>query len=109
LLPRGAYVINTARGPCIDLNALLPALDSGQVSFAALGHLGARADRGRPYPPASADLLNAHVAFYSVESFQEMRSKGALEARRMVLGGLVRIPVNRYCLVQSRAVLAPES
>src|SRR5205807_908302 len=35
-LPRGAYVINTARGPCVDLDALYHALENEQVSYAAL-------------------------------------------------------------------------
>jgi phosphoglycerate dehydrogenase-like enzyme len=109
LLPRGAYVINTARGPCIDLNALMPALDSGQVSYAALDVVEREPlddERIRQHPQI---LLSAHVAFYSVEGFQEMRSKGAEEARRMILGEPVRNPVNRHCLVNPRAVLQPES
>jgi glyoxylate/hydroxypyruvate reductase A len=36
LLPRGAFVINPGRGPLIDDDALLAALDSGQISHATL-------------------------------------------------------------------------
>ena len=36
LLPRGARIINPGRGPLIDDNALLAALDGGQVSHATL-------------------------------------------------------------------------
>ena len=36
MLPAGAYVINTARGPCIDLTALRAALDSRHIAFAGL-------------------------------------------------------------------------
>src|SRR6185369_12622422 len=36
LLPAGAYVINTARGTCIDIPALMDALDSGHIAYAAL-------------------------------------------------------------------------
>src|SRR5205807_5727395 len=34
LLPEGAYVVNTARGPCVDLPALVHALDDGRVAAA---------------------------------------------------------------------------
>ena len=36
LLPRGAYVINPGRGPLIDDDALIAALDSGQIAHATL-------------------------------------------------------------------------
>jgi D-3-phosphoglycerate dehydrogenase len=106
MLPRGAYVINTARGPCVDLPALMDALDSGHVAFAGLDvferePLGDERVRGHPRV-----LLTPHVAFYSVEGFTEMRTKGAQEARRVLLGEPVRNPVNRHCLVGPRAALA---
>jgi phosphoglycerate dehydrogenase-like enzyme len=105
LLPRGAYVINTARGPCIDLNALRAALDSGHLAFAGVDvferePLDDEALRRHPRV-----LLTPHAAFYSVEGFAEMRTKGAEEARRLVLGEPVRNPVNLHCLTRPRAVL----
>jgi D-3-phosphoglycerate dehydrogenase len=104
-LPRGAYVINTARGPCVDLRALADALDSGQVAYAALDVVEREPlddERIRKHPRA---LLTPHSAFYSVEGFNEMRTKGAQEARRVLLGEPVRNPVNLHCLVQPRAVV----
>ena len=106
LLPRGAYVINTARGPCVEGDALLAALESGQVSFAALDVFEREPladDRLRRHPRM---ILTPHSAFYSVEGFQEMRVKGAQEARRVLLGEAVRNPVNLHCLVAPRAVVA---
>jgi len=102
LLPRGAYVINTARGPVIDLNALYDALQSGQVSFAGLDVVEPEPledERIRKHPNV---VLSPHSAFYSVEGFQEMRDKGAHEARRVLQGDAVRNPVNLHCLVNPR-------
>ena len=98
LLPRGAYVINTARGGCLDLRALLGALDSGQVAYAALDVVEREplADEAIRHHPRV--ILTPHAAFYSVEGFTEMRSKGAQEARRVLLGEPVRNPVNLHCL-----------
>lgn len=106
LLPRGAYVVNTARGPCVDLNALYDALETGHIAGAGLDVVEPEPlvdERVRRHPRV---LLTPHAAFYSVEGFQEMRSKGALEARRLLLGEPVHNPVNRHCLTNPRGVLA---
>lgn len=105
LLPRGAYVINTARGPCVDLGAMYDALESGQVAYAGLDVVEREPladDRIRRHPRV---VLTPHSAFYSVEGFQEMRTKGAQEARRVLLGECVRNPVNLHCLAEPRAVV----
>jgi C-terminal binding protein len=104
-LPRGAYVINTARGPCIGLNALYEALETGQVSHAGLDVVEREPlddDRIRKHPRV---LLTPHSGYYSVEGFREMRTKGAQEARRIIRGEAVRNPVNMDCLVNPRCVL----
>jgi D-3-phosphoglycerate dehydrogenase len=103
LLPRGAYVVNTARGGCIDLVALYDALESGQVSYAGLDVVEYEPladERIRRHPRV---ILTPHVAFYSVEAFNEMRTKGAQEARRVVLGEPVPNPVNLHLLKGARA------
>jgi phosphoglycerate dehydrogenase-like enzyme len=107
LLPRGAYVINTARGGCIDLKALCDACDTGHIAFAALDVVEREPlddERLRNHPNV---ILTPHAAFYSVEGFAEMRTKGAWEARRVVQNEPVVNPVNRDLLVQPRALLRP--
>jgi D-3-phosphoglycerate dehydrogenase len=107
LLPRGAYVINTARGPCLDLPALHDALESGQVAYAGLDVFEREPladERIRAHPRV---VLTPHAAFYSVEGFEEMRTKGAQEARRVLLGEPVRNPVNLHCLAGPRAAVPP--
>jgi D-3-phosphoglycerate dehydrogenase len=105
LLPAGAYVINTARGPCIDPEALRAALDAGHVAFAGLDVLEVEPlddEQLRQHPRI---VFTPHAAFYSVEGYAEMRTKGAEEARRILRGESVRNAVNLHCLVNPRAVL----
>lgn len=106
-LPQGAYVINTARGPCVDAPALMASLDAGHTAFAALDVVEREPlddERVRQHPKI---LLTPHSAFYSVEGFHEMRFKGAQEARRLLEGEAVRNPVNLRYLVNARAKVAP--
>lgn len=97
-LPRGAYVINTARGPCVDAAALIAAIDAGQVAYAALDVVEEEPLRDERLRRHERIVLTPHTAFYSVEGFQEMRSKGAAEARRILLGEAPRNVVNREWL-----------
>ena len=102
LMPKGGYVINTARGPCVDANGLMQAIDSGQIAYAALDVVEVEPlndERVRKHPKI---VLTPHTAFYSIEGYQEMRSKGAEEARRILLGETVRNPVNLHVLVDAR-------
>jgi D-3-phosphoglycerate dehydrogenase len=105
LLPRGAYVVNTARGGCVDLTALRQALDSGQVSHAALDVVEREPLDDEALRRHPRVLLTPHIAFYSVEGFNEMRTKGAIEARRMIQDEPVRNPVNLHLLTNPRAVI----
>jgi C-terminal binding protein len=105
-LPHGAYLVNTARGPIVDLDALYGALQSGQISFAGLDVVDPEPlahDGIRHHPNA---ILTPHAAFYSVEGFQEMREKGALEAKRIFQGEAVRNPVNTHFIVNARCKIA---
>lgn len=109
LMPKGGYVINTARGPCVDATALIAALDAGQLTLAALDVVEREPlddERVRKHPKI---LLTPHSAFYSVEGFHEMRFKGAQEARRLVAGEPVRNPVNLHCLKNPRAQVSAQA
>lgn len=104
-LPAGAYVLNTARGPCVDVSALCDALDAGHIASAALDVVEREPlddERLRQHPRV---LLTPHTAFYSVEGYREMRGKGAEEVLRLLRGEAVRNPVNLHCLTNPRAVL----
>lgn len=102
LLPKGAYVVNTARGPCVSGDAVLRALESGQLAYAALDVVEKEPlddERLRKHPRI---LLTPHSAFYSVEGFIEMRRKGAEELCRMIQGKPVVNLVNGHCMTNPR-------
>lgn len=101
-LPKGAYVVNTARGPVIDLEALYSALQSGQLSYAGLDVVDPEPLTHEGIRQHANVLLTPHAAFYSVEGFQEMRDKGAYEAKRVFMNEAVRNPVNAHLLVNPR-------
>ncbi|TAL81627.1 MAG: C-terminal binding protein [Candidimonas sp.] len=78
LMPQGSVLVNTARGPIVDIDALVAALDSGRLDGAALDVL--------PIEPPTTDarivqhsrvLLTPHAAFYSVVAEKELRRKAA--------------------------------
>jgi phosphoglycerate dehydrogenase-like enzyme len=101
-LAPGSYLINTARGPIVDENALLAALDSGKLAGAGLDVVEIEPlanDRLRKHPNI---ILTPHSAFYSVEGFIELRSKTAAESMRLIRGEDPLNPVNREFLVDPR-------
>jgi D-3-phosphoglycerate dehydrogenase len=77
-LPAGSYLVNTARGGLVDLDALLQSLADGRLAGVALDVLPEE-----PPPPDHpllthpAALLTPHVAWYSEESEAELRRKAA--------------------------------
>ena len=90
-----ALLINTARGPLVDVQALAVALDAGQLAGAALDVL--------PEEPPPADLavidrdnviLTPHTAFYSEEALLDLQTKAAEDVARVLSGETPRYPVN---------------
>ncbi len=74
----GSYLVNTARGAVVDIDAALAALERGTLAGLALDVLPVE-----PVPPGSHLLghprviLTPHAAFYSVEAERELRRKAA--------------------------------
>ena len=90
----GALLINTARGPLVDEDALVSALDSGRLGGAALDVVAVE-----PLPRDSRligrdnVILTPHTAFYSVEALNELQTKCAADVARVLSGEKPVYPV----------------
>ncbi|HEX7388844.1 MAG TPA: NAD(P)-dependent oxidoreductase, partial [Acidiphilium sp.] len=86
-MKRGAYLVNTARGPLVDYDALTGALRSGRLGGAALDTFGIE-----PVPAdwALLDLPNVtltpHIAGASVKTVTIAAEAAAEELRRFIAG-----------------------
>lgn len=67
-LPRGAVVINTSRGPVLDLGAAIARLASGRLSGLALDVFDQEPPRDIAWPDLPGLILTPHVAGCSAES-----------------------------------------
>jgi phosphoglycerate dehydrogenase-like enzyme len=99
LLPVGAVVVNTARGPVMDLDALEAALRSGGVAGAGLDVLPVeppvepvpsllRAYRAREAWLDGRLIVTPHSAFHTPEAWEDIRIKSAETMRDVLLRGL---------------------
>ena len=98
-LPAGAVVVNTARGPVMDLDALHRCLRDGGVAGARLDVLPEEPP-GDPVPPLLAAyrarepwltgrlVVTPHSAFHSPEAWEDIRRKSAETMRDVLVEGL---------------------
>jgi D-3-phosphoglycerate dehydrogenase len=77
-MPSGSYLVNTARGGLVDLDALAQALDDGRLAGVALDVLPQEPPQwGHPLLTHPRALLTPHVGWYSEEAEAELRRKAA--------------------------------
>ncbi len=90
-----ALLVNTARGPLVDTDALAAALDDGEIAGAALDVV--------PVEPLPADspllgrdnvVLTPHTGFYSVDALLDLQTKAAEDVARVLSGERPVYPVN---------------
>jgi D-3-phosphoglycerate dehydrogenase/C-terminal binding protein len=99
----GAVLINTSRGPVVDIDALYAALEAGSIGGAALDvlpteppadHPLIRAYRAREAWLDGRLILTPHSAFYSAPGQQDLRRKAVETIRAYLEGGTPRNCVN---------------
>lgn len=74
-----ALLINTSRGPVVDEEALIEALEKGEIGGAALDVIEEEPiAENHPFLSMDNVILTPHVAWYSEEAAKEMRTKAAL-------------------------------
>src|SRR3954451_5719115 len=97
LLPRDAVVVNTARGPIIDIDALATLLKSGHLAGVGLDVVPVeppvepvpelmRAYRAREPWTLGRLIITPHSAFFTPEAWEDIRVKSAETMRAALLG-----------------------
>jgi phosphoglycerate dehydrogenase-like enzyme len=97
LLPQGAVVVNTARGPIIDIEALATLLKSGHLAGVGLDVVPVeppvepvpelmRAYRAREPWTLGRLIITPHSAFFTPEAWDDIRVKSAETMRAALLG-----------------------
>jgi D-3-phosphoglycerate dehydrogenase / 2-oxoglutarate reductase len=96
-----ALLVNTARGPIVEDQALYRALTAGWIAGAGLDDLEDEPSKRRNWKPDSPlfeldnVLISPHAAYYSEESIALVREIAAGEAVRVLRGEAPHYPVNR--------------
>jgi D-3-phosphoglycerate dehydrogenase/C-terminal binding protein len=95
-MPRGSFLVNTARGAVVETAAIPDAIASGELAGAAIDVLATeppaaddpllRAWRDPNHPAHCRVIVNPHSAFYSEEGLLDMRVKGSQACRKAILG-----------------------
>jgi D-3-phosphoglycerate dehydrogenase len=90
-----ALLINTSRGPLVDIDALAKALDAGEIGGAALDVM--------PQEPPAADnplfgrddvILTPHTGFYSEDALLDLQTTVATDVAAVLGGKRPKFPVN---------------
>jgi len=94
-MKKTAYLINTARGPIVDEEALYKALEKRWIAGAALDVMEKEPpDWKNSLLKLSNLIITPHISFYSEESYVELKTKTAEAVLSVLKGELPRAMVN---------------
>jgi D-3-phosphoglycerate dehydrogenase len=86
-MPRGALLVDTARAALVDFEAVLEALDSGQLGGAAFDVLPVEPPGpNAPAPERPTLIVNPHAAWYSPATEHEAYRRPAVAVREALEG-----------------------
>ncbi len=102
----GAILINCARGPIVDTDALVRALDAGKIAGCALDTTDPE-PLPDPHPLRGREnvIINPHVAWYSEQAMVGLQAGAPNEVRRVLAGEWPVNVVNRSVKEKNRAGL----
>ncbi len=101
-----AVLVNCARGPVVDTEALVRALDSGKIAGAALDTVDPE-PLPNPHPLRGLEnvILTPHTAWYSEQAMAGLQAGAPGEVRRVLSGEWPLNVVNKAVKGKSRAGL----
>jgi D-3-phosphoglycerate dehydrogenase/C-terminal binding protein len=104
-MPRGSYLITTARGAVLDTSAVPAAIAGGQLAGAGIDVLPHEpppdddplivAWRDPQHPAHHRLIINPHIAFYSEQGLMDIRVKSSTACRRALLDEPIPSVVNQ--------------
>ncbi len=87
LMPRGSFLVDTARADLLDWDAFLRALESGHLAAAAVDTLPVEPPTHEsPAPELPTLLVTPHAAWYSPEAETEVYRRATLAVRTVLEG-----------------------
>jgi D-3-phosphoglycerate dehydrogenase / 2-oxoglutarate reductase len=105
-MKKTAFVVNCARGPVVDTDALVRALDANKIAGCALDTTDPE-PLPDPHPLRGRDnvILNPHAAWYSEQAMVGLQAGAPGEVRRVLSGEWPINVVNKAVKGRSRAGL----
>jgi len=106
LMKPSAFIVNCSRGPLIDTDALVRALDAKKIAGCALDTTDPE-PLPNPHPLRGREnvIINPHVAWYSEQAMVGLQAGAPSEVRRVLAGEWPVNVVNRAVQGKNRAGL----